>query len=64
MPEHLLDRTEIGASFEQMRGERVAQGMGMQILDADDVPRLAHDRVDGLARKPSALLRAPHQPLK
>ena len=28
MTEHLLHRPEIGPSLEQVRGERVAQGMG------------------------------------
>jgi hypothetical protein len=29
MPEHFLNRTEVGAAFEQVGGERVPQQMGM-----------------------------------
>ena len=32
MPQQHLDGAQVGASFEQMSGEAVAQGMGMDVL--------------------------------
>ena len=46
MTEHLLDGAEIGAAFEQMRGERVAQEVRMHParLEAGAVCKLAEDQ--------------------
>ena len=51
MPENLLDHTQVGPALKQMRGEGVAQRVGMQPLDADALPRLGDDAVDGLPRE-------------
>src|SRR4051794_13092310 len=39
MPEHLLDRAQVGAAIEQMGGERVPQGVRMHVAGQRRLPR-------------------------
>jgi hypothetical protein len=56
MPEHFLDRAEIGASLEQVSGERVAQEVGMDALglEACLVGESAQDEKDARAGERTA----------
>lgn len=55
MAEHLLDGAKIGAPFEKMGRERMAQGVGMKILDVRATTGRDDDRMDALPRQaPSA----------
>ena len=48
MPEHFLDRAQVGASLEQVRRERVAQEVGMDALGLEPglVGQAAQDEED------------------
>src|SRR6185437_6269357 len=56
MSEHLLDRAQVGTSLEQVRGERVAQEMGVDPLGLEPGLRgeLAQDEKDARARERAA----------
>jgi hypothetical protein len=57
MPEHLLDGAEVGAAFEQVRGERMTQEVRMHParLEAGAVCELAEDQEGaGAGERPAA----------
>ena len=48
MPEHILDRTQIGAAFEQVGCERMTQRVRVKVLHADAHTSTRHDRMHAL----------------
>jgi len=56
MPEHLLNRAEVGATFEQVRREGVAEKMRVDAtrLESCSIGKLPQDEEDPSARKRSA----------
>ena len=55
VPQQFLHHAQIGTAFEQMRRERVAQGMRRHVLTQPDFLRvLLHQHGDGVGRKPRA----------
>src|SRR5690349_5980438 len=55
MPEKFLDGAKIGAISEQMRGERVTQGMRMQVpINVGNANVFFDDAADGTLRKAPA----------
>ena len=54
MAEHLLDGAQVGSPFEQMGGERVAQGVGRYgLCDAGGCGETLDDGENHLARQPA-----------
>ena len=43
--EHFLHSPEVGASFKQMRGERMAEGVGVNFLLDPGCPGILHDHI-------------------
>ena len=60
MAEKLLDDAEVGAAFEHVRREAVAQRVRVQPLDAHEGAGLCHERMHALARQATAAVVEEH----